>query len=32
MVADLSRTIDEAFEERAKITPKTKGADRKSVV
>lgn len=31
MVADLSRTIDEAFEERAKITPKTKGAVRKAV-
>lgn len=31
MAADLSRTIDEAFEDRAKITPKTKGPVRKAV-
>jgi 2,3,4,5-tetrahydropyridine-2-carboxylate N-succinyltransferase len=31
MANNLAKTIDEAFEERAKITPKTKGAVRKAV-
>jgi 2,3,4,5-tetrahydropyridine-2,6-dicarboxylate N-succinyltransferase len=31
MSADLSRTIDEAYERRAEISPKTKGAVRKAV-
>lgn len=31
MATDLARIIDEAFEQRAKITPKTKGAVRKAV-